>query len=43
MIVATRNRLIHGYLGIDNDTLWSLIEDDVPDLVTTLRALRQGQ
>ena len=22
MIIATRNRLIHGYLGIDNDTLW---------------------
>lgn len=25
MIIATRNRLIHGYLGIDNDTLWSII------------------
>ncbi len=24
LIIATRNRLIHGYLGIDNDTLWSL-------------------
>lgn len=24
-IIATRNRLIHGYLGIDNDTLWSII------------------
>ena len=24
MIVATRNRLIHAYLGIDNDTLWSI-------------------
>jgi len=23
LIIATRNRLIHGYLGIDNDTLWS--------------------
>ncbi len=22
-IIATRNRLIQGYLGIDNDTLWS--------------------
>jgi len=30
MIIATRNRLIHGYLGIDNDTLWSIIDDDVP-------------
>ena len=25
MIVATRNRLIHGYLGIDDDTLWRMI------------------
>lgn len=30
MIIATRNRLIHGYLGIDNDTLWSIIRDDIP-------------
>jgi uncharacterized protein with HEPN domain len=40
LIVATRNRLIHGYLGIDNDTLWSIIEDDVPGLLTQLRELR---
>jgi len=25
MIIATRNRLIHGCLGIDDDTLWSII------------------
>jgi uncharacterized protein with HEPN domain len=41
LIVATRNRLIHGYLGIDNDTLWSIIEDDVPGLLTQLRELRR--
>ncbi|HDR16654.1 MAG TPA: DUF86 domain-containing protein, partial [Desulfobacteraceae bacterium] len=33
MIIATRNRLIHGYLGIDDDTLWSIIQDDVPGLL----------
>ena len=38
-IVATRNRLIHGYLGIDNDTLWSIIQDDVPVLLVELRKL----
>ena len=32
-VIATRNRLIHGYLGIDNDTLWSIVRDDVPPLV----------
>lgn len=30
LIVATRNRLIHGYLGIDQDTLWSIIQTDIP-------------
>lgn len=36
MIIATRNRLIHAYLGIDDDTIWSIIRDDVPELVTKL-------
>ncbi len=26
MIIATRNQLIHGYLSIDNDTLWNIIQ-----------------
>lgn len=39
-IVATRNRLIHGYLGIDNDTLWSIVRDDVPALLRSLMALK---
>ncbi len=38
-IIATRNRLIHGYLGIDNETLWSIIKDDMPALLTELRQL----
>lgn len=40
MIIATRNRLIHGYLGIDDDTLWSIIQDDVPELLPVLAALK---
>ncbi len=39
LIIATRNRLIHGYLGIDNDTLWSIIKTDVPELLGKLRVL----
>ena len=39
MIIATRNSLIHGYLGIDDDTLWSIISDDVPELLRLLRAM----
>lgn len=40
-IIATRNQLIHGYLGIDNDTLWSIIQDEVPPLLDELRALKK--
>jgi uncharacterized protein with HEPN domain len=39
LVIATRNRLIHGYLGIDNDTLWSIIRDDVPALLRELRSI----
>ncbi len=39
MIVATRNQLIHGYLGIDDDTLWSIIKDNVPDLLRSLKSV----
>ena len=41
MIIATRNRLIHGHLGIDDDTLWSIIQDDVPELLPLLKALKK--
>ena len=40
LIIATRNRLIHAYLGIDNDTLWSIIGSDIPDLLPRLVALK---
>jgi len=37
-----RNRVIHGYLGIDDDTIWSIIRDDVPELLPLLKALKAG-
>lgn len=40
LAIATRNQLIHGYLGIDNDVLWTIIRDDVPALLAQLRALK---
>ncbi len=39
-VIATRNQLIHGYLGIDNDTLWSIIQDDIPGLITALQDIK---
>jgi uncharacterized protein with HEPN domain len=41
LIIATRNRLIHAYLGIDDDTLWSIVRDDIPALLTALERLRR--
>lgn len=41
LVVATRNKLIHGYLGIDNDTLWSIVQTDVPDLLTELHKMKE--
>jgi len=38
-VIATRNRLIHGYLGIDNDTLWSIVCDDIDPLIDQLRGM----
>ena len=39
-LIATRNRLIHGYLGIDNDIIWSIIQDDIPFLLIELKKLK---
>lgn len=41
MIIATRNRLIHGYLGLDEDTNWSIVRDEVPNLIAQLKALKK--
>jgi uncharacterized protein with HEPN domain len=42
MVIATLNRLVHAYLGIDNDTLWSIVVTDVTALLPMLRAVRLG-
>lgn len=43
MVVALRNRLIHGYLGIDDDTLWSIVQDDMAPLRQALQRLLAEQ
>jgi len=42
LIIATRNRLIHACLGIDDDTTWSIIRDDIPGLLHALDTLATG-
>jgi uncharacterized protein with HEPN domain len=38
-IVGLRNRLIHGYNDVDFNLLWQIVQNDLPPLVTALRAL----
>lgn len=38
-IIGTRNRVVHTYLGIDDDVIWSIVCDDIPKLVPALEAL----
>jgi uncharacterized protein with HEPN domain len=40
MIIATRNQLIHGYLGIDNDIVWSIIQTEIPELINQLSRIQ---
>ena len=38
-VIAVRNRLAHGYLGLDDDVIWDIVQTDLPDLLTKLRRL----
>lgn len=38
-LVATRNRVVHGYPSVDAATIRGIIEDDIPALLPSLRAL----
>ena len=38
-IVALRNRLVHGYFSVDHDILWTVVQDDIPELITALEEL----
>ena len=38
-IIGTRNRIIHVYLGIDDDIIWTIIQDAIPAMLPELRRL----
>ena len=35
-IAGFRNVLVHGYLGIDLDAVWSVVDRDLPELATAV-------
>ena len=38
-IIATRNHMAHGYLGLDNDVIWDILQTDIPQLLPALQNL----
>ncbi len=38
-ITNFRHRIVHGYDMIDKDIMWTIVEQDVPDLIINLRAV----
>lgn len=42
-IAGFRNVLVHDYLGLDLDTIWLVIEKDLPQLKNGLEAMREGE
>ena len=42
-VIATRNRLAHAYMGIDDDVIWDIIQTDLPDLLAALRLLLEEE
>ena len=41
--MATRNRVAHAYLGIDDDVIWDIIQTDIPELLVALRRLLEQE
>jgi uncharacterized protein with HEPN domain len=40
-ISAMRNKLIHEYFGVDADTVWQVIQEDVPEFDLAIEKLLQ--
>ena len=38
-IIGARNRLAHGYLSMNDDLIWSMIQDAIPKLLPALQQL----
>lgn len=38
-ISGVRNRLVHAYDSIDFDILWSIVQNDLPELIEQLKAI----
>ena len=41
-VSGLRNRIVHGYVGIDDNTVWQVIREGIPELLPQLRDLIGG-
>lgn len=42
-IAGFRNVLVHDYLGLDLETIWLVLEQDIPSLKDALNAIQKSQ
>jgi uncharacterized protein with HEPN domain len=42
-IAAFRNVLVHDYLGIDMETIWDVVQRDVPELRRAIQAMLEDE
>ncbi len=42
-IIASRNRVVHGYFEVDLDILWDVVVIDVPQLASRVLAIQFGR
>jgi len=41
-IIAMRNIMVHHYFGIDKEAVWSVVENDIPELKFNLETILKG-
>jgi uncharacterized protein with HEPN domain len=43
LISGTRNRLVHGYIDVDLDVVWTIVTKDLPLLIVQLRRILKDE
>ena len=43
LVIAMRNRLIHGYFDVDVDRVWDTVVNDLPALIAAIETYLAGE
>jgi uncharacterized protein with HEPN domain len=43
LVIAMRNRLIHGYFDVDVDRVWDTVVNDLPPLIAAVETYLAGE